>query len=365
MAFTDIPETPLIVEDLSVGGVDLVWVIVALAAWLLLAGGWLLLWVLHMALGRISLFGFHPFNFFYTLCTDALKAVGQQVINRTVALGHWLWALTMTVWRPLFIILVLIGHLTKQLVGVSQNSQSGLAAEKARAQYIEGQMQAQFDATINQLKATYDQAIAGLQQQEGQDFGTAEAQISQLSVRLNNLQIPNLQPQIDQLVAAVNSLDTTLNRDVTDLTTTINGDVSTLNTTISNDVTSINTRVNTVQQSIPTVANGVVRAAIPGIEAALLLQLKAQLDPIKTELATCLEPLCEPVTPNAKQLGDLGKLLKDLEGLFALGAFMALLVAAVEDPKQTARVIVDGTGWISELALGLTDVVGSAAGVNL
>jgi len=44
---------------------------------------------------------------------------------------------------------------------------------------------------------------------------------------------------------------------------------------------------------------------------------------------------------------------------------MALLVAAVEDPKQTARVIVDGTGWISELALGLTDVVGSAAGVNL
>ena len=110
------------------------------------------------------------------------------------------------------------------------------------------------------------------------------------------------------------------------------------------------------------VESNILRFVIPTAIAGLATQVETQLAPIRTELQTCVEPLCDTVTPNAKSLGNLGKLLTDLTGLFEAGVLGALLVAAVKDPKDTAQAVVDVTGWMPKLGVDLVKVIDGALG---
>lgn len=135
------------------------------------------------------------------------------------------------------------------------------------------------------------------------------------------------------------------------------------------DITALQDQVLGIPAEIAGVVDQVVPADIAAaLEAAGVLAipgLLSQVAALEAEATECLEPLCDTVTPNANELGQLGKLLKDLEGLFAAGALMALLVAAVEDPKGTAGAVQDVMGWVTPLSLELVNVVGEAAGVVL
>jgi hypothetical protein len=365
VSVTEIPTLPLEAEELSVGAVQFVEAIVALFCLLIVIAGWVVLYLLHLALGKISIFGFHPFDFFYNLATDALRSTFGYLEARCTAFAHWLWALVMTVWRPLYVILAVLYGLTTQLVGVSQGSQKGIADANAKEQTdintLDGIIAAESTSLQNQINGLTG-ALNGYEAGAALDL---QSKLSQLQASINT----EIQGQVGNLTNAINTVDQSLNTDIQkafgSLSTALSQQIGGLNTTLNNDVASIDTAINTVQQSIPTVANQVVAQATPGIITQVETQLAPTLSKITTEITTCLDPLCETVTPNAKQLGDLGKLLKDLEGIFATGALMALLVAAVEDPKQTARVIVDTTGWISTTALDLVDVVSAAASVNL
>lgn len=117
----------------------------------------------------------------------------------------------------------------------------------------------------------------------------------------------------------------------------------------------------TIDQVVP----GMITGAIAGTAVAAIPGIIAQVQALEAEATTCLEPLCDTVTPNANQLGNLGKLLKDLETLAEAGALMGLLVAAVEDPKGTAAVVEETMGWVAPLSLDLVHAVGDAAGVVL
>jgi hypothetical protein len=106
-------------------------------------------------------------------------------------------------------------------------------------------------------------------------------------------------------------------------------------------------------------ATGAVTAAAPGIIAKAVTAVEAKIAPIATEVDKCLTPLCDTVTPNASQLGNLGKLLKGFESA-GVAALLAVLVAeAVTDPKAAAGQIVDAGSWLTGEA---TDVL---AGVGL
>jgi hypothetical protein len=98
--------------------------------------------------------------------------------------------------------------------------------------------------------------------------------------------------------------------------------------------------------------------ALPLIASIPLLESLVQS--IAVDTAECLDPLCNTVTPNAHQLGDLGKLLKGLEGLAELGLLGALLTAAVADPKAAATGVVDTMGWVTPLGVTLADAAGLA-----
>ena len=91
---------------------------------------------------------------------------------------------------------------------------------------------------------------------------------------------------------------------------------------------------------------------IPGALLSLRTQLQPQIDKLATETDSCLKPLCDTVTPNASQLGTLGKLLKALESDAWLGLLVAAIADAVADPIGAAHQTDDTLGALTQRYAG-------------
>lgn len=109
-------------------------------------------------------------------------------------------------------------------------------------------------------------------------------------------------------------------------------------------------------------ASGAASAAENGAITKVMTQVQPQLDKIATQFKTCVDTLCENVSPSAKQVGKVGSLLQGLEKAGIIALLMALCIQAIEDPKAAADEIVTATGWITTLALDMTTVVGVTVG---
>lgn len=107
------------------------------------------------------------------------------------------------------------------------------------------------------------------------------------------------------------------------------------------------------------VANGVSTARQFTTDAVTQLQtqLQPQINKLATDVETCLDPLCDTVTPNAGQLGRLGGLLKGLEELGLVALLAAYIAEAVADPRAAATQTEDALGWTTGLAADLVDAV--------
>ena len=115
---------------------------------------------------------------------------------------------------------------------------------------------------------------------------------------------------------------------------------------LSNDVTVLEMKItNGVQVSEAFALDAAAKAAASAT-AQLQAQLQPQIDKIKTETDTCLDPLCDTVTPNAKQLGNLGNVLKAFQGAGIAALLAGLVAGAVNDPQAAADDIVTAGGWI-------------------
>lgn len=242
--------------------------------------------------------------------------------------------------------------------------------------------------------AVGQQAQAYTDQRVGENYTILQNDVAQLQAQLNAgvqsyttdfaVQLINLQNQITALQQEVSAaggvvqgvtaadlvgLQDKVESDIAKALTEAEGYTNSQDSVLQSDITGLQGQVlgipqeilGEIEQTVP----GLIQTALAGAGVAAIPGIISAVQALEAEATTCLEPLCDTVTPNANQLGDLGKLLKDLEGLFAAGALMALLVAAVEDPKGTANAIVDVTGWIPGLSLDLVDAVASAAGVVL
>lgn len=102
--------------------------------------------------------------------------------------------------------------------------------------------------------------------------------------------------------------------------------------------------------------------AVAGLSSSIETQLATQVAPelarVGQEVDTCLAPLCDSVTPNAKQLGKLGNVLKGLESLGIAALISGLVAAAVADPQAAATAIEDVAGWTTTAADDLVQTVG-------
>lgn len=104
-------------------------------------------------------------------------------------------------------------------------------------------------------------------------------------------------------------------------------------------------------------ATSAATSAAAGAAAKLATQLQPQLDQLKTETDTCLAPLCDEVTPNAKSLGKLGRNLTGFASLGVAGLLVGLVAEAIADPAAAADQITGALGWTDSVAVELVNAV--------
>ena len=139
-----------------------------------------------------------------------------------------------------------------------------------------------------------------------------------------------------------------------------------IGTDIAQVVRSITDVANTAEMEVQNAikqAESVAATLAAGAGAAAVAQAIATLQPqiskIATDTATCLDPLCDTVTPNARQLGKLGNLLHDLTDASLLGLLLAVLVEAAHDPGQLVTDAEnDLAGIVGTIETGLRDLIG-------
>lgn len=322
---------------LAVGADFFVAMIAALFVTLVVAAGWVILWVLHLALGRISVFGFHPFDFFYNFATDAIKATWGYFAKYVSPLGRYIWAQVMIVWRFIYVATETMAGLLTQIVGANQAAQRGLAQLQAREDFFIGQLRNQLETSIANLGLNVLSIEAQLQAKEAADVAALNARITN-SVNALNRTINNDVAAIDRTIAVdVAGLNATINRDVAGLNATIANDVRTLDATIANDVRSLTQADATNLRTAENFATGLVSGLGIGSLRQTLTALQSEVGKIKTETTECLDPLCNTVTPNAKRLGHLGDLLKNLETLGVEAIIMALAAECLTHPQAVVE----------------------------
>lgn len=165
------------------------------------------------------------------------------------------------------------------------------------------------------------------------------------SVSFTRTAATDLQGQVNAINARIASL---AGLDVPALTKEI--------TAVANQAAAeVKNAVATAESFATTAAGGAVTAAV----AKALTTVQPQIDAIKTETDECLTPLCDTVTPNARQLGNLGKLLSGLTDVGILGLVAALLDEAAHHPGQVvADVESDLAGLVHDAAAGIHDLIG-------
>lgn len=352
-------------EPVVIGVVDFIFVIIAVAGLLVVGAGWVFGWLIQELFGGISIFGVHPFGFIGGLLQDATAAIAQPLIKRVVAFGHAAWSVVMVCWRFVYVSTVAIAGLAGQLFGLNQSTGSAINSLKAQEQTDVRNLTNQEARDATNLKNLIVGNTNILQSEITQTANSLSGRITTVQNSLQGVINQDVNAIQARITTVQNSLQGVINQDVNAIQARITASQTALQNVINQDYNILHGQITNGVSTAESFATGAIAGATPGIVAKAVAAVQPQISKITTEIDDCLEPLCDTVTPNASQLGKLGNLLKDLEGLFAAGALMALLVAAVEDPKGTATVVSDAMGWVEPLSLDLTKVVGDAAGVVL
>jgi hypothetical protein len=331
----------------------------ALFVTLIFIAGWVILWILHVTLGKISVFGFHPFNFFYNLATDTLKSTWGEFKRFVPPFARMLWSWVMTIWRPLYVILDLITHLTAQILGVQQNSNQGLAQVRSQEQTDV----ANANAHADELYAVNHQHTDNLFAQAEADIAAGDTTVLHEAEHLYNLVEGDLANQIAQAKAHADAVGNEVLGQAEHLYNLAEGD-------IVNSLAEAKTYANQVgnvvlgdAEHLYNLAEGditnQVAASIPTAVARAVAAVQPQISKIQTAVDDCLEPLCDTVTPQAPRLGRLGNLLQGLESLGVEALLIALAAECLTDPAAVAHdvdaVVTDVGGPIMA---GFRDLIG-------
>ena len=322
---------------LALGAVDLVALLVALAAVLVLAAMWVFAKPIEAVLGRVPYVGRYLNGSFSAFLEWAIQGVIQVYDSLTHAVGHWLYGLAAGLWHLVYQQVQTLTFLGQQIVATAER------------------MGVLFTQAMNQALLSFWQA-AGFAQGL---FNTAEADIaSAAATALADTEwfAGVLHDQIT--AAAATALADTewfaavLHNEIGAAAATLEGDIA----TVQSDVISVaNTlfgeaeaAIAGVEAEVTSVAAG-LEGQIQGVEGQLgpllgilplvgtIPLLNSAVQALTAEADTCLKPLCDTVTPSAKQLGSLGKFLQGLEALGIAGLATLLFEEAVNDPKGLAH----------------------------
>jgi hypothetical protein len=354
---------------LGIGAVDLIGFLVALAA--ILAVG--ALWVFFQPL--VKLFNIVRINFLFIhtqglgdAISNGLELAMQSIIVAYSELArdsaHFLWVLGVGVWHAVYHFVTGITQalgLAKQANTTANSTAAALPNEISGAisssnsyadgvlAVAQGDVITQFNEATAHTDTLYNDSIAHADTLYGEATANADT--------LYNDAIAHADDLYNQGIGVAQSLATAAALDGINQADNVYND---LVGQIGSVQDVLNSEIDKILPEAESFANDAAAAAAALSVAGLLTRVGT----LEAETTECLEPLCDEVTPNASQLGEAGRLLKTVEGLFTAAALMGLLVAGVEDPKGTAGTLQTTMGWVAPLSLSLADVVGSAAGVQ-
>ena len=323
---------PLMVP-LAVSAVDFVAMISGLAAAILLIAGWYFFKPIHDALGKISIFGFHPFGALFGFIINQITNLASPLDGPMRSLARFLYSIGATVWRFVYVAVVLY---TNAIAGINHNTQ-GIAGQinqlKTKEQNDINNLNDKVFNDNNRLETEiYTNHVleqAYIDAQLGNLQNAEDAKIAAVQAELNRLNIPD----IGGLQTQINNLQSELTADNLGQTNALNTAVSTLNTTINRDVTDLQGQINAGVGAAEAFALQALGLATPGIIAQAVGQLAPRIAGIETEITQCLDPLCADVAPNAPRLGRNLRWLKNLEALGFEAAIFALAAECLTNPR--------------------------------
>lgn len=268
---------------------------------------------------------------------------------------------------------------------LAQVAADGVAAAKAytdaEVRYVAavqaGQGQGQAAAVLAQAKAWFDQAESTISQVWTAAYNTALAAQHSAEV-FAQVQVNNEAAiRSGQITGVSNALDQKFGKAESDIGAVLSAAVgSALNAQHSaeayakslhdiaeSDISTVWTDAYQTALNVEHNANVYAESLVNGLDAKIGTQLATQVEPelakVSTAVDTCLEPLCDTVTPNAKNLGKLGNLLKGLEAVGIAALISGLVAAAVADPQAAADAIDSAGGWVTGAADDLVTGLGS------
>lgn len=345
---------------LGIAAVDLVALIVALAAILVLFAAWIPIKVITVLLQHVPFIGGSISSSVANWLLQEMKGLAgdmrslvRPVAHLFVALGPGLWGLvaqTVKTLSYLSVVATFLNHLINTNKTATDGAITQLQGDIPRTlQEAKDYANTQAGLAESQAMAVAAQGLAGVEA----DLHNAEDMLNGAIDNLATGSAADLQGAINALEAQLGTVQT----DVSSLANQLFGEAEAGITGLQDQVLGIPAEIlGTVDQVVPGVVAGAIAGAIPGILSQVIPRVAA----LEAEATTCLEPLCDTVTPNASQLGNLGNLLKGLDGLFDLALLGALLTAAVEDPAGTATAVVDVTSWLTTLGVEAADAAGVA-----
>jgi hypothetical protein len=317
---------------LGIGAVDLIAFVVALAV--ILAVGALYIFFIPITglIRQVPLVGGQIADAINSGLRSAMVAVISTYDSLAHESAHFMWVLGVGIWHAVY---NLVHSITSALGLASQAAQAAgaVAAQlpvdisgaissgidyadgvgatvlgEAQGLYnqsiahaddlynrVEGDLTNDFRSAVGTAEGLYNQSIAHADDLYNQAIGTAQ----QLAEQAAQDGISEAQTLYNQAIGALDSADAVINSGIDQLT-----------------------------GRLDTVAAEIAGLATVGALAGLLTQVEA----ITTEVDTCLEPLCDTITPNASKLGNLGNLFKNMEALGVDAVLIALAAEAVANP---------------------------------
>jgi hypothetical protein len=321
------PVAPLLIDTF-----DLVYIAIGLAAVLVVLAGWTIYGVVFQVFKDISILGFKPFAGIANALEGAMRSLAGPLIKVVAPFAHLLWALAMTIWRPLYIIGDTLRYLLGQIVGVNQGSQQGLASLRAQERADIAAVNAHEQASVTALENRMAALDASLHQVISTDIAAVNAHEQASVTALENRMAALNASLTGQLNADINTVNNRINQVNTGLTNRLNADIGTVNATIANDVRALEGQVSNGVSTAESFASGLVSGLGVGTIASTVTSLAARLSKVETETATCLDPLCDTVTPQAQRIGNHAKFSANLSDLAIAAALVAMAAELMTNP---------------------------------
>ena len=344
---------------LAIGAVDIILLVVALAAILVLGAMWVFSKPIQGVLSDTPLVGGWLSDAFDRLLGAAVQTVSSWFDSLAVGVAHLFWAFGVGVWHLVNQIVNTFAHLSGQILTLTTRvGELYVAAVQIAQAFYQLALDA-LNAAVTWLVAYVDGRIAWLlgvvqywidfvEQYARSLYGDALAAIATVEASI----LATVARDVSAAEALAGALADKVANEAVRLFAEAEAEAQALFGTAEAGIAGLAGQITGIEGEIAPLIG-----ALPLIGAIPLLQ--SAVTALTAEADQCLKPLCDTVTPRAPQLGNLGKFLQDLEVLGVDVLVGALFVEAVTDPAQVVSDAISLTETLGDpIVTGVRDLVG-------